>query len=54
MLRVLYNKKAQNTLELVLLILIISTAILAMSGYVYRSIQARLKQVQYDLNASKR
>ena len=54
MLRIIYNKKAQNFLEYAMLILILSAALMAMNKYVYRSIQARLKQVQTDLNAAKR
>jgi len=54
MLRIIYNKKAQNFLEYAMIILVISLALMAMNKYVYRSIQARLKQAQTDLNAVKR
>ncbi len=54
MLRIIYNKKAQNFLEYAMIILVISVALMAMSKYAYRSIHARLKQVQSDLNASRR
>jgi len=52
--RIIYNRRAQNFLEYAMIILVISLALIAMNKYVYRSIQARLKQAQSDLNAAKR
>ena len=54
MINIFYNKRAQNFLEYVLLITIISAALIAMQQYMQRSINARLKQVQEEINESKR
>lgn len=54
MLKIFYNKRAQNFLEYTMLILVISAALIAMHQYIQRSINARLKQVQTELNESKR
>jgi len=54
MLRILRNKRAQNFLEYTMLILIISAALIAMQQYIQRSVNARLKQVQQELDESRR
>lgn len=54
MLRIFYNKRAQSILEYAMLIIIISTAIIAMQYYMQRSINARMKQVQEELSESSR
>ncbi len=54
MLKIFYNKRAQNFLEYTMLIMVIAAALLAMRQYMQRSINARLKQVQEELNESKR
>lgn len=54
MLRLFYNKKAQSFIEYVILIALISAALLAMYHYMRRSVNARLKQIQVELNESKR
>jgi hypothetical protein len=54
MLRVFCNRRAQNFMEYSMLIIVIVTALLAMRQYIQRSITARLKQIQVELNESKR
>jgi Flp pilus assembly pilin Flp len=54
MLRIFYNKRAQSFLEYTMLIMVIAAALLAMRQYIQRSINARLKQVQEELNEAKR
>lgn len=54
MLKIFYNKRAQNFLEYTMLIIIIASALIAMQQYIQRSINARLKQVQEELSESKR
>lgn len=54
MMRKLRENKAQNFLEYVTLIIVISTALVAMYQYIQRSINARLEQVQAELNESRR
>ncbi len=44
------NRKAQSIIEYVLLFTIISAAILLTNKYISRSMNARLKQVQEELN----
>ncbi len=48
------NKRAQSFLEYTMLIIVISAALIAMQQYIQRSINARLKQVQQEMNESKR
>ena len=43
------NKKAQSILEYVMLFAIVAAAITVTYKYVYRSMNARLKQVQEEL-----
>ncbi len=54
MLKVFYNRKAQSTIEYAMLVIIISSAIIAMQYYIQRSMNARLKQIQEELNESAR
>ena len=54
MLKIFLNKKAQSFLEYVMVILVITSALVAMYPYMRRSINARLKQIQVELNESKR
>lgn len=54
MLRLFFNKKAQNFIEYVLLISVISAAMMAMYPYMRRAINARLKQIQVELDEGKR
>jgi len=54
MLSIFSRRKAQSTLEYVMLIVVITTAMIAMYPYIQRSINARLKQIQLELNESKR
>jgi len=50
----LADRKAQSFIEYTMLILVIAAALIAMQQYMQRSINARLKQVQQELNESKR
>lgn len=54
MLKIFYNKRAQSFLEYAMLILVITAALMAMYPYIQRSINARLKQVQEELDESRR
>lgn len=54
MLKIFYNKRAQSFIEYATLIAIISTALIAMYPYMRRAVNARLKQVQQELNETKR
>jgi Flp pilus assembly pilin Flp len=54
MAKILYSKKAQNFLEYALLIVVVSTAIIAMQQYIQRSINAKLRQIQEELSESRR
>lgn len=54
MLKIFSNKRAQSILEYTVLIAVISAAILAMQQYIQRAMNARLKQVQVELDESKR
>lgn len=46
--------KAQSMMEYTVLIIALTTALIAMSTYVQRAMNARLKQIQVELNESKR
>lgn len=48
------NKRAQSFLEYAMLIIVISAALLAMQQYIQRAVNARLRQVQTELDESKR
>jgi len=50
LLRLSANKRAQSIIEFVMLFIIIAAAITATYKYVYRSMNARLKQVQEELS----
>lgn len=50
----LLNKRAQSFLEYVMLIAVITAALLAMYPYLRRAMNARLKQIQVELDESKR
>lgn len=54
MFKIFFNKKAQSFLEYVMVILVLTTALVAMYPYMQRAINARLKQIQVELNESKR
>ncbi len=54
MLRLYRNRKAQSFLEYVMLVIIITTALIAMYPYMNRAVNARLKQIQLELEESKR
>ncbi len=49
LLKILKDKKAQSIIEYVMLFVIIAAAITVSYKYVYRSMNARLKQVQEEL-----
>lgn len=44
------KKRAQSTLEYAMIIAIVATALMAMSIYVQRSVQANLKTVEDQIN----
>jgi len=44
------RQKAQNVLEYTMLIMIAAAALLAMTTYIMRAMNARLKQAQDELN----
>ena len=44
------ESKAQNVLEYTMLIIIVAAALMAMTTYIMRSMNARLKQAQDELN----
>ncbi len=48
------NRHAQSFLEYAMLIGVVAIALMAMFQYMQRSINARLKQVQVELDESKR
>ena len=52
--RIFYDRRAQSFLEYTMLIAVISLALVAMSLYIQRSINARLRQVQSEIDESKR
>ena len=54
MCKVFYNKKAQSFLEYSMLVIILATALIAMTRYMQRSVNARLRQVQVELDESRR
>ena len=54
MLKIFYNKKAQSAMEYMVLVMIIATALTAMTHYMRRALNARLKQIQVELDESKR
>ncbi len=54
MIRKLQKSKAQSILEYSLLIMVIAAALMAMQKYIRRAMNARLKQVQEELDESSR
>lgn len=44
------ERRAQNVLEYTMLIIIVGAALIAMTTYMNRSMNARLKQAQDELN----
>ncbi|MCF7887490.1 MAG: hypothetical protein K9L71_03660 [Candidatus Omnitrophica bacterium] len=48
------TKKGQSILEYSLLIMVIAAALMAMQKYIRRAMNARLKQVQEELDESSR
>ena len=54
MLRIFCRKRAQGFLEYVMLIMVITAALIAMYPYMSRALNARLKQIQTELDESKR
>lgn len=44
------SPKAQNILEYTMLIIIVAAALIAMTTYIMRSMNARLRQAQDELN----
>lgn len=51
---ILHNRRAQTMLEYAMLIILIAVAVVAMQQYIMRSVNARLKQTQVELDESKR
>jgi len=49
-----HNRRAQSFIEYSMLLIILSAALIAMSKYIQRSMNARIKQVQLELNEGKR
>lgn len=54
MFKIFFNKRAQSMIEYTVLIAVIAAALLAMHQYINRAMNARLKQVQQELDESKR
>ena len=52
--KILSNRRAQSFLEYAMLIGVVAIALMAMFQYMQRSINARLKQIQVELDESKR
>ncbi len=50
--RIVRMERGQHTLEYAILIGIVAAAVVAMQTYVRRSIQAHLKNVEEEINAS--
>ncbi|MFA5437307.1 MAG: hypothetical protein WC293_01885 [Candidatus Omnitrophota bacterium] len=52
--KILRSTRAQNVIEYTMLIIIVAAALMAMSTYIMRSMNARLKQTQDELNYYRR
>ncbi|MDD4900339.1 MAG: hypothetical protein PHT31_05445 [Candidatus Omnitrophica bacterium] len=52
--RILLDRRAQSLLEYALLVIVITSALLAMYPYMRRAVNAKLKHVQIELNEWKR
>jgi len=48
------SRRAQSTLEYAMFIIVIATALMAMGTYIQRSMNARLKQIQEEMDDSRR
>lgn len=48
------ERSAQSFLEYTMLIMVVAAAIIAMQQYIQRSMNARLKQVQQEMDESRR
>ena len=49
-----HNRRSQSFLEYAMLIIVIAVAVVAMQQYIMRSVNARLKQTQVELDETKR
>jgi len=54
MYKIFYNKRAQNFVEYAMLVSVIASALIAMTLYIKRSLNARLREVQKELSESRR
>ena len=54
MLKIFYHRRAQSVLEYAVLIATVAAALLAMTQYIHRAINVRLKQAQEELNEARR
>ena len=54
MFRYIRNTKGQNMLEYAILVIVVTVALVSMSTYIQRSMNARLRQIQEELNESRR
>ncbi len=52
--KILRSARAQNVIEYTMLIIIVAAALMAMSTYIMRSMNARLKSTQEELNYYRR
>lgn len=52
--KMFFNRKAQSIIEYVMLFLIVAAAIAVTHKYVYRSMNARLKQIQEELSYTRK
>ena len=52
--RKLLGKKSQSTLEYVVLIVVVTSALLAMFPYMRRAVNARIKHIQLELDEWRR
>jgi len=50
----LLNKRSQSIIEYTLLVIVVTSALLAMYPYMRRAVNAKLKHIQLELNEWKR
>jgi len=50
----LLNKRSQSIIEYTLLVIVVTSALLAMYPYMRRAVNAKLKNIQLELNEWKR
>ena len=50
----LLNKRSQSIVEYTLLVIVVTSALLAMYPYMRRAVNAKLKHIQLELNEWKR